>query len=109
VDTHTRDRTSTDDPRRAEGHEVADGQPAATPVVLVIRDPEYENASVVDSEVEIVDIDLGRKFDGPNGFRALSDEEQRKWIELALANAAHLREDSNVRRAVEELVEDIMS
>ena len=78
-----------------------------TAVVLVIRDPDHENTFVVDGEAETIDIDLGRGFDGPKGFRALSDEEQREWIESTIANVAHLPVDSNVRKAVEELVEEI--
>jgi hypothetical protein len=78
-------------------------------VVLVIRDPDYENAFVVDGVVQTIDIDLGQAFDGPKGFRALSDKEQREWIETTLAKVAHLPNGSEVRRAVEELVEGIMS
>jgi hypothetical protein len=77
--------------------------------VLVIRDPDYKNTFVVDGEVETIDIDLGRAFDGRNGFRALSDEERREWIESTIAKVAHLRVDSAVRKTVEELVEEIAS
>ena len=78
-------------------------------MVLVIRDPDYENAFVVDGIVETIDLDLGRAFDGPEGFRALCDGEQRDWIETTLAKVAHLSGDSKVRRAVEQLVAGIMA
>lgn len=80
-----------------------------TPVVLVIRDPDFENKFVLDGEVETIDIDLGRAFEGPKGFRGLSDEEQGEWIESTIAKVARLPVDSNVRKAVEELVGEIAS
>ena len=62
-----------------------------------------------DVDVETIDIDFGRAFDGPKGFRGLSDAAQREWIESTLAKVAHLPADSNVRMAVNELVEEIAS
>jgi hypothetical protein len=110
MNTQTLSGTKPDLPTSAGGGEVGNGEQARlTPVVLVIRDPDDENTFVVDGDVETIDIDLGRAFDGPKGFRALSDEEQREWIENTIADVAHLPVDSNVRRAVEELVEVIAS
>lgn len=44
--------------------------------VLVIRDPDYENEFTCAGDIDIIDIDLGRAFDGPKGFRALDPDEQ---------------------------------
>jgi hypothetical protein len=110
VNTQTHSGTKPNHPASASGEDVGNGERTKlTPVVLVIRDPDYENTFVVDGEVETIDVDLGRGFDGPKGFRALSDEEQREWIESTIAKVAHLPVDSNVRKAVEEFVEEFAS
>jgi hypothetical protein len=77
------------------------------PVVLVVRDPDCENEFVIDGEVETIDVDLGRGFDGPKGFANLETGEQKDWTRSMLANIAHLPAESKVRRAVEELVADM--
>jgi len=77
------------------------------PVVLVVRDPDYENEFVVDGEVETIDVDLGSEFDGLNGFANLERDEQDDWARSMLANVAHLPAGSNVRRAVEGLVAEM--
>jgi hypothetical protein len=108
VNSQTPSGTKPDHPTSPGGDEVGNGEQARlTPVVLVIRDPDDENTFVVDGEVETIDIDLGRAFDGLKGFQALSDEQQREWIDGTIAKVAHLPVDSNVRKAVEELVEEI--
>ena len=71
--------------------------------MLVIRDPDCENEFVVDGDVETIDLDLGRGFDGPKGFAYLGEYEQADWSRSMLANIAHLPAASNVRQAVEDL------
>jgi hypothetical protein len=108
MNTQTHIGTKPDHPTSAGGDEVGNGEHAKlTPVVLVIRDPDDENTFVVDGEVETIDIDLGRTFDGRKEFRALSNEAQREWIESTIAKVADLRVESNVRQAVEQLVEEL--
>ena len=76
-------------------------------MVLVIGDPDYENAFVVDGDVDTIDVDLGRSFDGPKGFASLAEEGQGDWRQSMLANVADPPVDSNVRRAVEGLVAEL--
>jgi hypothetical protein len=79
------------------------------PVVLVIRDPDYQNQFVVDGEVDTIDVDLGRGFDGPSAFASLRLDQQEDWTRSVLANVAHLPVGSNVRQAVETLVAEMAS
>jgi hypothetical protein len=77
---------------------------SARVVHLTIRDPDYENEHITDVigdvEIETIDVDLGRYFNGPKGF---DPDEGREWLEWTRSRVAHLPEDSNVRQRVEEL------
>jgi hypothetical protein len=75
------------------------------PVVLVIRDPDYENEFVTQGDVEIIDVDLGSEFNGPNGFDPDND---RAWVDDQLEKVAQLPEDSPVRQRVQELVDSLL-
>jgi hypothetical protein len=77
-----------------------------TPVVLTIRDPDHETVHVADGDVRTVDVDLGSQFDGPKDFDPDADW-AAEWIDDTLAQVADLPADSAVRRAVEDLVEDL--
>jgi hypothetical protein len=79
------------------------------PVVLVIRDPDYQNQFVVDGEVDTIEVDLGRGFDGPSAFASLRLDQQEDWTRSVLANVAHLPAGSNVRQAAEQLVAELAS
>ena len=65
---------------------VSSADPPNRPVVLVIRDPDDENQFVVDGEVETIDVDLGRGFDGPKAFADLQPAQQEDWTRSVLAN-----------------------
>jgi hypothetical protein len=81
--------------------------PLARPVVLVVRDPDYQNEFVLDGEVETIDVDLGSGFDGPKGFANLKPAEREDWTRSILADVAHLPAESKVRQAVEQLVAEM--
>jgi hypothetical protein len=81
-------------------------------VFLTVRDPDFENNHVMDIigdvEVRELDIDLGRSFNGPKHFwPELGEAEGREWLDSHREEIADLPADSNVRRAVEELCDDL--
>jgi hypothetical protein len=80
--------------------------PTSPPVVLVIRDPDWETVIVADGEVRSVTVDLGASFNGPKDFDPETDW-GREWVEETLAQVADLPRSSPVRRQVEELVDDL--
>lgn len=78
----------------------------AGPVVLVIRDPDHSNEFVVDGKVAIIDVDLGSSFNGPKDLDPASAG-GREWLARTRAKVKHLAADSNVRRAVERLCDEL--
>ena len=81
-------------------------------VYLTIRDPDYENHHVMDVigdvEVRQIDIDLGSSFNGPKNFWAdMSEYDAQEWLDSHRQEVADLPEDSAVRRAVQELCDDL--
>lgn len=77
------------------------------PIVLCVRDPDYENDYTVVGDVRVISIDLGRGFDGGKGFRALDPDDRQEYVELWRAQVADLPEDHAVRREVELLIESL--
>lgn len=82
------------------------GRSSGVPRVLVIRDPDYDTEIVAGDEVEVVEIDLGRSFDGLENMVAHLGEEEAiatalRWREEVAAEPA----DSPVRQRVEQLIE----
>lgn len=80
-------------------------------IELVIRDPDYENTYVTETEgdvtVERFEIDLGSSFNGVKDFDA-SDPEMIEWAQDHIAEVAHLPEGSEVRQAVENLMNQLL-
>jgi hypothetical protein len=82
-------------------------QPDPDAIVLCIRDPDYENDYTVVGAVRIIDIDLGRGFDGGKGFRALDPEDREEYIEGWRAEVADLPEDHLIRQQVEAMISQL--
>jgi hypothetical protein len=76
------------------------------PVLLVIRDPEWENEYVSDDAIEVIDIDLGRGFNGPKGFDP-DNPEHIDWLETMREKVAHLPADGAIRQRVEALATEL--
>ena len=85
---------------------IADSLEHQPPVVLVIRDPDYENDFVIDGAVRIIDVDLGAQFNGSKDFDAESEQGQQ-WIASTLEQVADLPSGSLVRQRVEDLVDNL--
>jgi hypothetical protein len=80
-------------------------------IELVIRDPDFENTYVTETEgdvtVERFEIDLGSSFNGPKDFDR-EDPEMTDWACNHIAEVAHLPETSEVRQAVENLMRELL-
>jgi hypothetical protein len=88
---------------------------AASParvIELVVRHPDYENEYTTETVGNVViehfEIDLGSMFNGPKDFDS-DDPERVEWVQAHIEEVAHLPEDSDVRGAVESLMNELLN
>jgi hypothetical protein len=77
------------------------------PTVLVIRNPDYENEFVVEGDVDTIDIDLGRGFNGPKDFANLDAADQVDYLDSWRDQVKHLDRNGPIRQAVERLIAEM--
>ena len=85
---------------------------ADTPTVLVIRDPDESNEFVVDGEVKIIDVDLGRGYASRKELTArlaAGDYDAGEFIDALRQDLAGVPSDSPVHRALAALIEDLIT
>ncbi len=76
---------------------------------LVIRDPDYENSYVTDADINVIEIDYGRSWEGYKYFAAslaFKDDDQHEealdFEQSIMDELKHLPSDNPVLQAAEE-------
>ena len=79
----------------------------ATPVVLIIRDPDSPNdVDLFGIEARVINVDLGSSFNGPKGFDA-EDKACAEWARSTLAAIAELSTEHPARKRVASLLAEM--
>jgi hypothetical protein len=79
----------------------------ATPVVLIIRDPDSPNdVGLFGIEARVIDVDLGSSFDGRKGFDA-EDKACAEWARSTLGAIAELSTEHPARKRVASLLAEM--